>query len=138
MKTLYVLDNGGQYSDHCVAFIWEDPDEWDDLEGLFMQWCSRGDPDDFAGVVFTTTNPEWRDPEQCGRASILFDPSDFDAEDRFRLSHYRATNWVPTKRDMLNIWQGWHDDPRHACVEWQEKAWPEECAKLRRKIEELK
>jgi hypothetical protein len=127
VKKLYVVDNGGEYSSHAVAFVWEDPEEWDDLEGVLRLWDSWYEQR--TKIVLTAGTPQWRDPEQCSRAADLFDPWNGDV---CSLLLKRAS-----RGDLERIWRAWCDDPPKR-VEWQVREWPARLDELKRRIEARK
>jgi hypothetical protein len=80
MKTLFVLDNGREYTSHCVHFVIADPDEWgSDVEEL-MLWSLRSQQGGYLGevrTILTTQSFDLRDESECSSFEEFMGPADF-------------------------------------------------------------
>lgn len=82
MKTLHVIDNAGEYSDHCIHFVVADPEEWGtDIGELLVDSVREGmwdkEPSARVRVLLTSDRFDIRDEESCCTVEDHLDPGHF-------------------------------------------------------------
>ena len=115
MNRLYVVNNGGSYSDNITHIVAADPDEWDNLEKVLLL-C--GDDDDDASVDATAT--EWVCDNCCTPSEIVDAGRFFEwSERKTKYVHqydngaetaahfYRPVTRGVSLRDAVSLLAGW-------------------------------